>query len=155
MAPWVGKGIWNQKQARGVQWRWDHLGFQTEVSDRFVMVRGDGWRIADYGDRCLLDTVTPEAVEALIAKARRDWNGTVQCHGSQHFLEQAWLEAQRQGVEFSVRDDPSWQPPAHIVEQWGLEQREQMEAQQAQEAEEMAWRARRREPEVEAPRFVM
>lgn len=119
--PWLGKGIQNERQARGVSWRWEHQGFQTQVTDRFVMVKGADWRLVDYGNRCVIDEVTDDSVRALITKARRDWNGGIRCHGSQHFLEQAWLEAQRQGVDFSVRDDPDWRPPEHIQMQWQLE----------------------------------
>lgn len=118
---WVGRRIESRIQARGVSWRWEHQGFETQVFDQFVMVRGDDWRIADDGDRCLIDTVSPEGVETLITKAKRDWNGTIACFGSQEFLENAWLEAKRQGVAFWVKDQPNWQPPEHIMIQWTLE----------------------------------
>ena len=148
----MGKGIQNERQATGVAWRWQHQGLETQITDKFVLVHGDGWRLADYGNRCLLDTVTPEGVEALITKARRDWNGTVQCHGSQHFLEQAWLEAQRQGVDFSVRDDPDWTPPEHIQLQWQLELEELKHSAQLSEDETSDYTSK---AEIETIRFGM
>src|SRR5690625_1193932 len=120
-APWIGKSIQSKTQALGVARRWNNLGFETQAADNFIIVKGNGWRIADYGNRCLIDTVTPDGVEALVAKAKRDWGGGIRCSGPQNFLEDAWLECQRQGVEMSVRGDPEWQPPEHIQIQWQTE----------------------------------
>lgn len=84
-----------------------------------------------------LSTIDDRAIEVMVTKARREWGGTIECRGSPQFLEASWLECQRQGVEFSVKGDPNWQPPEHIRMAWELEQQEMQYAGQEPELSEL------------------
>ncbi|MDF2097524.1 LPD7 domain-containing protein [Aquibaculum arenosum] len=120
--PLVGTAIQTRRQAEAVAARWRRLGCHAKARDTHVLVTGKDWRIADHGNRCLFDKAHPEAIALAMTKAKREWGGAVLASGSQAFLELAWLEAQRQGVRFSVKGKPDWQPPPHVLAQWRQEQ---------------------------------
>lgn len=138
--PFVGQQIRSERQAHGLAWRWQQLGFDTELdvqAPRSVVVQGDGWQIRDFGNLVTLSTVDDRAIAVMVDKAKREWSGTIECRGSPHFLEASWLECQRQGVAFSVKGDPNWQPPEHIRMAWELEQQEMQCAGQEPELSEL------------------
>lgn len=120
--PWVGKPIRSKREATGLAYRWQQEGFKAIPRDTGVLVQGDGWQIADAGNRCIVSHPAPDAIKALVSKARREWNGQVEAHGSQEFLARCWLECQRQGVQFSVQNQPHWKPPESIQKLWKQEQ---------------------------------
>ncbi|MDF2094953.1 LPD7 domain-containing protein [Aquibaculum arenosum] len=120
--PLVGTAIGSRRQAEAVAARWHRLGCQAKARDTHVLVKGQDWRIADYGNQCILERAHPEAIALALAKARREWGGAVLASGSQAFLELAWLEAQRQDIRFSIKGEPDWQPPPHLLGQWRQEQ---------------------------------
>lgn len=125
--PLAGQQIRSEKQAHGLAWRWQQLGFDAVLdaqSPRSVVVQGDGWQLRDFGNLVTLSTIDDRAIEVMVTKARREWGGTIECRGSPQFLEASWLECQRQGVEFSVKGNPDWEPPEHIRMAWDLEQQE-------------------------------
>lgn len=125
--PLVGQQIRSDRQARGLAWRWQQLGFQTAFDaqpPRSVVIQGNGWSIRDFGNLVTLSTVDDRAIAVMVDKAKREWGGAIECSGSPQFLEASWLECQRQGVAFSVKGDPNWQPPEHIRMAWELEQQE-------------------------------
>ena len=138
--PLAGQQIRSDRQAHGLAWRWQQLGFQTAFdaqSPRSVVIQGDGWAIRDFGNLVTLSTVDDRAIAVMVDKAKREWGGTIECSGSPQFLEASWLECQRQGVAFSVKGDPNWQPPEHIRMAWELEQQEMQYAGQEPELSEL------------------
>lgn len=105
--------------------RWRARGF-TDVDEtrKGVAIHlQDGSKLHDTGNRVTLSgPVSDEAVGAMITKAREEWNNRIECWGGQQFLDAAWLEAQRQGVDFSVKNQPDWQPSAEYQQAWEREQ---------------------------------
>jgi hypothetical protein len=81
--------------------RWRSRGFHkvTESNDGCWIEIGR-CRIQDLGDELRIHgpAVSDAAVRAMLAKAVDEWDSSLEIFGSREFKDQAWLEAQRQGV---------------------------------------------------------
>lgn len=119
--PWIGQQIRSKREAAGLAHRWQQQGFKAEAHETGVLIHGNGWQIADSGNKCVVSHPAPDAIKALVSKGKREWNGQIEAHGSQEFLAKCWLECQRQGVQFSVQDQPNWKPPKAVQKHWERE----------------------------------
>lgn len=102
--------------------RWRQRGFtDVELVDDGVWVSmADGTRLHDVGTRVTIHgRITNEALAAMVAKAKSDWNGQHRLHGtwSDGSKERMWLESQRQGVTLL-----DYQPSPALIARWEAEQ---------------------------------
>ncbi len=99
---------------------WQEQGY-TDVT---ASPKGGVWiaignsRLFDRGDRMsLYGSVTPDALAAMVAKAKNEWGGRLEIvAGSDDFRAKLYLEAQRQGVEIV-----GYEPPEHVKAQAAAE----------------------------------
>lgn len=102
--------------------RWRQRGFaDVELADDGVWVAvADGTRLYDVGTRVTVyGPVTDEALAAMVAKAKSDWDGQHRLYGvwTDHDRESMWLESQRQGVTLL-----DYEPSPALVARWEAEQ---------------------------------
>jgi hypothetical protein len=100
--------------------RWRQRGFSDvfESPGKVWITLSPATRLEDRGNQILLHgRVDDEAVRAMVLKASEDWGASMVVFGPEDFKRQAWLEAQRQGVEVS-----GYSPPPSVVKAWEKEQ---------------------------------
>ncbi|MHA6731582.1 hypothetical protein [Devosia sp. A369] len=100
---------------------WRQRGFaDVEMDDSGVWVAlPGGSRLYDSGTRVTIHgRITNEALAAMVAKAKSDWNGQHRLHGTwtDHDRESMWLESQRQGVTLL-----DYEPSPALIARWEAE----------------------------------
>lgn len=109
-------------EARTLADRWRARGFNDVTEDaRGVWVALDGGaRLYDVGGRVTIHgPVTDQALRAMVAKAKAEWDGRHVLSGSwtDRDKERMWLESQRQGVTML-----DYEPSAKLLARWKAEQ---------------------------------
>lgn len=98
--------------------RWRSRGFTkvTEAPDG-VWVEIGKCRLQDLGDELRIHgpAASDAAVRAMVTKAVDEWNSEMEIYGEKAFKDQAWLEAQRQGVAVYDADTGQLYEPSEEV----------------------------------------